>query len=303
MDPVRAVGIVVIGRNEGERLALCLDSLVRHGERIVYVDSGSTDGSVALATARGVEVVSLDSATPFTAARARNAGVARAVERWPDLSLVQFIDGDCELDRDWLPVAVGTLASRPRVAAVFGRRRERFPDATIFNRLCDMEWDGPAGIVDSCGGDVLMRIAAFHDGSGFCDTLIAGEEADLCHRMRRHGWSILRLSADMTRHDVAMTSPVQWWQRNRRSGYAGAEAWIRRGRDDPRLLKPVLSNLIWALPVVWPLWPVLWWRMFRQTNALYATHIVIGKIPHCAGQLEYGWARLRTRRARLIEYK
>lgn len=300
MDPV---GIVVIGRNEGERLALCLDSVGRHGDRIVYVDSGSTDGSVAMATARGVEVVSLDPATPFTAARARNAGVARAVGRWPGLSLIQFIDGDCELDPDWLRVAVGTLAARPRVGAVHGRRRERFPDATIYNRLCDMEWDGPAGIADSCGGDVLMRIAAFRDGSGFCDTLIAGEEADLCHRMRRRGWSILRLSADMTRHDVAMTRPAQWWQRNRRSGYARAEAWIRRGRDDPRLLKPVLSNLIWALPVAWPLWPLLWWRVFRRSNALYATHIVVGKVPHCAGQLEYGWARLRTRHPRLIEYK
>ena len=70
-------GAVVMGRNDGERLKLCIDSL-SVAARIVYVDSGSTDGSVDWARAHGADVVELDSAVAFTAARARNSGFRRA---------------------------------------------------------------------------------------------------------------------------------------------------------------------------------------------------------------------------------
>ena len=93
------VGVVAIGRNEGERLKRCLTAAVAQAGHVVYVDSGSTDGSVAFAQSLGVEVVVLevDSAKPFTAARARNAGFHRLIEIAPDLAFVQFVDGDCEL--------------------------------------------------------------------------------------------------------------------------------------------------------------------------------------------------------------
>ena len=51
------VGIVAIGRNEGERLHRCLNSVVGRGLTLVYVDSGSTDGSIKLARNLGVEGV------------------------------------------------------------------------------------------------------------------------------------------------------------------------------------------------------------------------------------------------------
>ena len=61
-------------------------------DRIVYVDSGSTDGSVAWAKAQGVDVVELDLKLGFTAARARNAGFARLGELASQLEYVQFVD-------------------------------------------------------------------------------------------------------------------------------------------------------------------------------------------------------------------
>ena len=133
------VGVVVIGRNEGERLRACLEAVVRAGAPATYVDSGSTDGSVALARRLGVEVVALDMSVPFTAARARNAGFQRLLEIHPDLQFVQFIDGDCELANGWLEVAVNTLQQRPELAIVAGRCRERHPDASVYNRICDLE--------------------------------------------------------------------------------------------------------------------------------------------------------------------
>jgi glycosyltransferase involved in cell wall biosynthesis len=292
------IGAVVIGRNEGVRLDTCLRSVRAQFQHIVYVDSGSIDGSVARATLHGVPVVQLDPALPFTAARARNAGFACLRRSLPDLAFVQFVDGDCELVAGWCDDARGFLAATPGAAVVCGRRRERHPDASRYNRLCDYEWDTPIGVADTCGGDALYRAAAFAAAGGFSEDLIAGEEPDLCHRIRMGGGTIHRIDRDMTIHDAAMTDFLQWWQRNRRSGYASAEALARRGRGNPRMLRQVASNLFWAIPLIWPLWPLLWWRILRRRGSLYATFATLGKIPHCHGQLDY-WSRRRS----LIEYK
>jgi GT2 family glycosyltransferase len=297
------VGVVVIGRNEGDRLSVCLTSVGRATSRIVYVDSGSSDDSVLRAHHCGADTIELDAQSAFTAARARNAGAARMTELWPHLEFVQFIDGDCELDPGWLGAATAMIESHPTIAVVCGSRHERYPERSIFNRLCDIEWNTPSGPAESCGGDALMRLAAFQEAGGFPADMIAGEEADLCYRMRQRDWQVMRLPVDMTLHDAAMTRMSQWWQRNRRSGHAGAEAWHRRGAEDRRLLKPLLSNLLWALPLFWPLWPLLWWRVYRQSGALYATHIVVGKLPHCAGQVGFWWNGLWAKRTALIEYK
>jgi GT2 family glycosyltransferase len=298
-------GLVAIGRNEGERLRRCLTSAGEQVKHLVYVDSGSTDGSSELARSLGAEVVELDLSKPFTAARARNEGFARLKQRVPELTLVQFVDGDCELDADWIAKASRFLSEHPRVAVVCGRRRERFPEASVYNYLCDLEWDTPVGDTEACGGDSLMRVEAFEQVGGFQADLIAGEEPDLCWRMRQRGWTIYRLDAEMTLHDAAMMRFSQWWTRNKRSGHATAEAFFRRGSArDPEAVRELVSNVAWALPAAWPLWPVLWWRVYqRHHDRAYATFIVLGKLPHFQGQLKYWVDRARGTGGRLIEYK
>ncbi|NHX28129.1 glycosyltransferase family 2 protein, partial [Escherichia coli] len=155
-DPIR-IGAVIIGRNEGARLVGCLNAVPEIVTRVVYVDSGSTDNSVQAASDAGAEVVNLDMTQPFTAARARNAGFDRLIAGGP-VDFVQFIDGDCELQPDWVETAATFLTSTPEAAVACGRRRERFPDATVYNRLCDWEWDTPVGRAKACGGDALMRV-------------------------------------------------------------------------------------------------------------------------------------------------
>ena len=214
-------GIVAIGRNEGERLKACLFS-APHGVRFVYVDSGSTDGSIMSARAAGAEIVNLDLKVPFTAARARNAGFERLLELEPSIEFVQFVDGDCELNQSWPELAICFLEERPMVAAVAGRRRERFPTRSVFNWLCDREWNGPAGETKAFGGDVIIRTAAFRSVGGYRDTMIAGEEPELCVRLRAAQWRIWRLDAEMTLHDAGMTKFSQWWRRNLRAGYSYA---------------------------------------------------------------------------------
>lgn len=223
------VGLVIIGRNEGERLVRSLRSLsATRGAvvaAVVYVDSASTDGSVARAREAGAIVVPLDVSIPFTAARARNEGWTALVRHDPELEFVQFIDGDCELDPDWLAAGLAFLAAHPEVAVVCGRRRERFPGASPYNRLCDMEWNTPVGQAEACGGDSLMRMAALQAAGGFRSAMMAGEEPELCARLRAAGWRIWRLDAEMTIHDAAMTRFGQWWMRGVRSGFGYAQVW------------------------------------------------------------------------------
>ena len=212
------IGVVAIGRDEGERLLACLRSLDPSETCVVYVDSASTDGSVAAARSAGARVVELDPALPFTAARARAEGLALLRRVAPAVTLVQFVDGDCELAPDWLRAARHFLADRPTVAAVCGARREKNPRASIFNRMCDSEWDTPIGETDACGGDALMRVRALDAVGGFDPVITAGEEPELCARLRGAGWRIWRLDEEMTRHDAAILRWRQWWRRCRRAG-------------------------------------------------------------------------------------
>ena len=293
------VGFVIIGRNEGERLRLSLASILPKAQLVVYVDSGSRDGSVALARSHNIPVIELDTSIPFTAARARNAGARWMMEQVPDLPFIHFVDGDCELVDGWLEAALDAIRAEPDLASVCGRRRERHPSVSPYNWLCDREWNTPVGIADTCGGDALFRTEPFRQVGGFSPDLIAGEEPDLCHRIRRAGWRIRRIEGEMTVHDAAMTRFRQWWQRNRRSGYAMAEAVVRRGRENPRLWHRVVSNTFWSLPIAWPLWPLLWLRVCMKGGPVFASFITLGKLPHLQGQIDY-W---RKRRSRLIEYK
>jgi glycosyltransferase involved in cell wall biosynthesis len=248
---MNTVGVIAIGRNEGERLRQCLASLVGRGLPVVYVDSKSTDGSPDLARSMGAEVVVLDMSIPFCAARARNEGFDRLMKISPDVSYVQFVDGDCEVAPGWLERAKGELEARPEAAAVCGRRRERHPEASIYNRLADLEWNTPIGEAKSVGGDSLMRAAAFKEAGGFDATVAAGEEPELCQRMREKGWKIYRIDAEMTVHDSAMLHFTQWWKRAVRSGYGAMDVATRFRRGKQGLfVDQVRRARKWA--VGWP---------------------------------------------------
>lgn len=313
------MGAVIIGRNEGARLVACLASFPAWVRPLVYVDSGSTDGSVDAARAAGAEVVALDMTRPFTAARARNAGLAR-LRALGAPEFVQFVDGDCRIQPGWLETAETFLATRPSVAVVCGRRREIHPEASVWNRLCDAEWDTPPGQAKACGGDALMRVAAVAEVGGYDPGLIAGEEPELCVRLRQAGWEVWRIDREMTLHDAAMTRIGQWWTRTRRSGHAFAEGAALHGAAPERhwvtetrraVLWGAILPLVAFLGLVVTPWagllllayPVQILRLSRRLGWERAAFLVLGKFPEVQGVLEFHLNRLRRRRARLIEYK
>jgi len=323
------VGIVVIGRNEGERLRRCLGSIPTAAIATIYVDSGSRDESVEIARETGVRVVELSPGRPFTAARARNEGCERLLASWPEIEFVQFIDGDCELDPGWLTAAVERF-DRPEVAIAFGRLRERDRDRSIYNRLCDIEWWQPPGDAEACGGIALVRIRPFRDVGGFASELIAGEEPDLCVRLRERGWRIVSVDAPMAIHDADMLYLGQWWRRAVRSGHAYAEVtWRHRGGPSAFWQRNVASNWAWGagLPLLallaapytrgWGLlalggWIALALRIFATSNrrdldwrdrALYSAACALGKTPAAWGQTRFYLGLWTGRRSALIEHK
>lgn len=323
------IGAVVIGRNEGQRLVRCLESLLNSVDYVVYVDSGSSDKSVQEAERRGVECLSLDMNLPFTAARARNEGANYLLHKFPDLNAIQFIDGDCEVQPDWISKAQDFLEAKTEYAVVCGRRRERFPEQSIYNQLCDIEWNTPVGDAMACGGDALIRVSAFIQADGYKNCLIAGEEPEMCFRLRAQGWKIYRLDEEMTLHDAAITKVCQWWSRAKRAGYAYATLCYLHGYFEERFkVKEVFSIIIWAclIPVMVILLSLIDIRFIVllilyllqiirvstnyvgmqgniKISPVYALSVVIAKFPQFLGIVKFVFDKVRGFDGKLIEYK
>lgn len=322
-----SLGIVAIGRNEGSRLQRCLQSALRETARVVYVDSGSTDGSQAMAQAAGASVVTLNTQVGFTAARARNAGFLELQLSQDPPEFVHFVDGDCELFPGWVERALALMQTDQQLAVVCGRNRERHPDASPYNRLCDIEWDTPVGPARACGGNALMRCSALTAVNGFREDLIAGEEPELCVRLRAAGWRIYRHPADMTWHDADIHSFSQWWKRSRRAGHAFAEGHAMHGAAPEahfrrQMVRPWIWIVLVPLVLAFAAWTLGSWalaglliypvQLLRQSLRKPAgaplrwrgpAFLLLSKVAELQGQLGYWLQRLTRRRPALIEYK
>ncbi|NAZ38098.1 glycosyltransferase family 2 protein [Rubellimicrobium sp. CFH 75288] len=322
------VGAVVVGRNEGERLVRCLRSLRPQVGRIVYVDSGSGDGSPVRARAEGVEVVELDPALPFTAARGRNAGFA-ALEAGGLPDVVQFVDGDCIVEPGWIAAAAAALRADPSLGLVTGWRTEQEPRRNLFHALAETEWRGPPGEIVACGGDMMVRAEAFRRAGGFDPTIIAAEDDEFCLRLAaRTGLRLRRLPRIMTRHDAQMSRLDAWWRRAVRAGHGFAEVGRRwPGHFRGQRWRAVVYGLVLplaamgglgagsAIPALLVLgaYALNLWRTARGirrarglpwSEALpQAGLILLAKWPELWGMALFHLRRLRRTGPRLIEYK
>jgi GT2 family glycosyltransferase len=324
------VAIVAIGRNEGVRLKLCLRAALRDAPVVIYVDSGSVDGSAEYARSVGCGVVELDAARPFSAARARNEGFAFVMQQAPDTPFVQFVDGDCELEEGWIEAAAGKLCERDDVGVVCGRVREIHPEDSVYNRLCDLEWRQPAGEARSSGGRFMVCARAFREVGGFRSDVIAAEDDEFSIRVRRQGWKILIVDAPMASHDAAIGSFRQWWRRNRRAGHAYAQVAALHGGDECYFVEERRKILFWSLalpmaalitapftygislPLALCLYGLQWAHIARgcrrrgwaaRDARAYGFFTAISRFPGMQGLFEYYLRRAGRQDMTIIEYK
>jgi GT2 family glycosyltransferase len=323
---------VVIGRNEGDRLKGSLESVQAAGLHVVYSDSASTDGSRELAGTLRVPAIQLDSSRPLSAGRGRNEGLRGALSRWPDAKYVLFLDGDCILEPRFPREAIAAFQQHPACAIVTGHLSERYPEASIYNQLCAIEWRSPAGKIENMnrlGGIMAVRISAFEEVGGFNLEAIAGEEPDLGVRLGLAGYSIIKLDEPMATHDAQLKRFSQWWTRAVRGGHALAHRYAVNGRTKYRDgRRELASDLFWgvALPLglialIWPTYGVSFlgfaaygllfsrvYRSYRRSGlsasdaALVARFTLYSKFAHIVGIARYCRNRLRGE-FRIIEYK
>jgi len=327
------VSVVVIGRNEGARLAHCLES-IRHvdfdGElEVIYVDSNSQDGSPELAEQLGAKVIRI---VPKHACAAigRNTGWREA-----NAPYILFLDGDTKLHPLFLNKALAEMHANPDVVVVCGNRRESYPEHSLFNRVLDLDWIFPTGFIDFCGGDALMRRSILNETGGYNEDLIAGEEPELCQRIRGLGKHILHIDQPMTSHDLAIYTWQAYWRRALRTGYAYADVsqrllnsefqlWKRECRHNFRQTLILFGVSMFSLIEVWrsgKSWPLIGLMIFisllslrsaykarwKSDNVLtlffYGLHSHLQQLPITIGQISYWWDKYRQRRRLLIEYK
>jgi cellulose synthase/poly-beta-1,6-N-acetylglucosamine synthase-like glycosyltransferase len=329
----RLVSVVVIGRNEGERLRRCLQSVSAmmrpdFDAEVIYVDSGSIDGSVDLAAAAGAHTISLDPERP-SAALGRNAGWRAA-----NGSIVLFLDGDTILHPSFVTASLSEFRNE-EIAVVWGHRREIHPEHSFYNRMLDLDWIYAPGPTKYCGGDALFRRRVLERTGGFDEALVAGEEPELCRRIAALGHTILHVDRPMTGHDLNITQFQQYWKRSTRAGHAFAEVSERfKGSPQPFWTAESMRNRNRAITLTillcagvtlslwlkdpWPIvlvcaiflllglrsaWKARWKTDDWVALLLYGFHSHIQQIPIYIGQLQYRWNRRRGKRSVLFEYK
>ena len=333
MSTNELVGAVVIGRNEGERLKTCIQSMLSQCNQVVYVDSASTDNSLEIAKELKVVVVSLDLSISFTAARARNEGVEKLKKLYPLVKYVQFIDGDCSIEPNWLNSAVEYLAKNNKAAAVLGHLVEKNPEKSIYNLLCKLEWSGNVGELTDFGGFggiSMVKLDAFEQVGRFNPQVIAGEDSELGVRFGLNNYTVVKIDMPMAQHDANMLQFSQWWKRAVRAGHAiGQRAFLNGNTEIADCVKERKSTLIWggAIPLIilliaffsngWGLllfivYFVLFARIFinyRKQRAgsikeafIYSAFIVLSKFANFFGLVLF-YKNLKQDKFQIIEYK
>lgn len=314
MEPSeKQLSIVVIGRNESAHLASCFQAIQSmtfpvEKRELIYVDSASTDNSVEIAKQYGAHIITISQQEDPSAALARNKGWHQAKGEF-----VLFIDGDTAIEPKFVHEALPSF-SDPRIAIVCGALRELHPDHSLYNKVLDLDWNHPPGVIPSCGGNALIRRSVLEELGGFDSALKAGEEPEMCKRIRDKGLWIVQLDIPMAKHDLDMQSFSQYWKRSFRTGYVYAEGsrdfslWQKESRHN--LIKVLAFLFFFTISVLFSLYCKCYWplslllgiivievlrsayRAHQKSNSiatclLYGIHTHFQHIPMFFGQIAF----------------
>jgi GT2 family glycosyltransferase len=287
---VENAGIVVIGQNEGSYLEACFKSIVNSGCPVVYSDSASKDNSIEIAEKFNIEIVQLDAAK-VSAACGRNLGAKYLLDRFPNLKYIQFIDGDTALDERWMANAIKVFYEQPDVALVAGQLDEKNSTKSLYKEMSALEWERAPGETLYSGGNCMIRSDVFVKIGGFNPKIIAGEDPELCYRLRKEGWKIWQINTLMGVHDSKILTFSQFLKRSMRTGYAYQQISCMYCKTDEKLffkenlsnwfyggLIPLLTLLLVPIFSFWSLgilliYPLLIMRIFWRKKKYWKPHL------------------------------
>lgn len=236
------VSVVVASYNGARTLPACLESLTRLNYpdyEVIVVDDGSTDATPALA-ARFPQFRWVRHERNLGLSAARNTGIAAAQGE-----VIAFTDADCRADEDWLYYTVGELLESS--AAGVGGPNLPPPDDSWVAAAVMVSPGGPAPVlltdrlaehVPGCNM-VFWKRALLEIGGFDPQFRRAGDDVDLCWRLRQHGGLIGYSHAGFVWH--ARRSTVRAYLAQQ-AGYGEAEALL--ARKHPEYFNP-LGGSVW----------------------------------------------------------
>ncbi|MBR5560305.1 MAG: glycosyltransferase [Clostridia bacterium] len=196
------ISAIVIGRNEGKRLNACITSIhealrfLQH--EIIYVDSRSSDDSIALAKESGARCYLLE-AEHTTAGLGRFVGTKEAKGEY-----LLFLDGDMQLSPGFCEKAMMAMAQRSADGCTGIREDLYMKNGEIAGRNENYFGCTHERIVPEFGGALFIKKDALEKAGGWSPDTIACEEAELHARLRAAGCTVLEIPVKMITHTDAV---------------------------------------------------------------------------------------------------
>ena len=169
------ISVIVIGKNEGERLEACLTSAQRAlrmlSYELIYVDSHSTDDSLAIARAHGARCF-LPEETDTTAGLGRYIGTQAAHGEY-----LLFLDGDMQLQQGFVERAMLRVAAGG-CDGVCGIRTDHYMKDGKVVSVCENYFGcTQERVAPEFGGAIFLTAQALERCGGWATDTVACEEA------------------------------------------------------------------------------------------------------------------------------
>jgi O-antigen biosynthesis protein len=220
------VSVIVCSHNGAETLSDCLGGLAKlryPSYEVIVVNDGSTDETPDIAARYGARLIDTENGG---LSRARNIGLSAATGE-----IVAYLDDDACPDPDWLSYLAHSFITR-NDAAYGGPNIPPAEDGPVAECVANAP-GGPTHVLLSDreaehipGCNAAFRRSALDALGGFDPRFrAAGDDVDICWRMRERGWTLGFNPAAMVWHRRRRS--VRGYLRQQR-GYGQAEALLER---------------------------------------------------------------------------
>ena len=196
------ISVIVIGKNEGERLVACLRSIQTAlnvlAHEVVYVDSCSTDQSLQTAKALGARCFLL-------AERKTTAGLGRFVgAKEARGEYLLFLDGDMQLQPGFAEKALMAIAAKGYDGVCGIREDVYLRGGEVVGRNENYFGCTQERIAPEFGGALMITREALNACGGWATDTVACEEAELHARLNAMGCRIAEIPVPMILHTDAV---------------------------------------------------------------------------------------------------